>query len=155
MAKSKLTSEVGDAIVSALEEGNYAKTAAEAAGVDESTYYKWLKRGEDELARVEEGRGRSVRKSEETFVQFFQSVTRARGNAEASAVEKIKDAGEEDWRAAAWFLERRYSSRWANTQRVEVQVREELEAALDKLEASLDSDTFEAVAEILAGEGGD
>lgn len=155
MAKTKLTSEIKDAIVSALEDGNYAKVAAESVGVTEQTFYNWLARGEAEKERVEGNARTKIKSSEQPFFEFFESVTRARGAAEARAVEKIKDAGEEDWRAVAWFLERRYSSRWANTQRVDLQVKEELEAALNKLEASLDSDTFEAVAKVLAGEDSD
>jgi hypothetical protein len=47
---TKLTANRQELIVSAIRIGNYARVAAEAAGIDESTLYRWMKRGaEDEL----------------------------------------------------------------------------------------------------------
>jgi len=42
------------AIVKALRAGEYAKAAAEAQGVDESTYYRWLQRGEAALKAADD-----------------------------------------------------------------------------------------------------
>lgn len=152
MAKTKLTTELHEAIVSAIENGCYTSVAVEAAGLDESTYYKWLKRGEAELDRVEVDSRRSVKKSEEPFVQLFQSVTCARGASEANLVKAVRDASVADWRAATWLLERRFSERWANVQKIEVAVEREMDALFGMLEENLAPEEFRKVAVILAGD---
>lgn len=137
MAKSKLTDDVQTTIVKAIEAGCYAKIAAEAAGIDESTFYRWMRDGE----LAQSGKMR----------EFYQSVTRAQGVGEVSAVTKIAEAAKAgDWKAAAWMLERRFSSRWANTQRIEIMVQQELEAMLGILEGGLEPDEFRKVAGVIA-----
>ena len=48
--------------------------------------------------------------------EFCEVITRAIAQGEISSVERINNAVADDWRAAAWMLERRYFNRWANTQ---------------------------------------
>jgi len=60
--RTKLHADVTEKIVSAIRAGNYAKIAAESAGISERTFYDWLQRGEA---------------GEEPFLQFSQSVARA------------------------------------------------------------------------------
>lgn len=103
MGKSKLTPEVQSTIVTAIERGNYEVPAAEAAGISKTTYYRWLQEGE----RAKSGKVRD----------FWEAVERARGASELDLVEVIREAAPGDWNAAKWLLERRFSSRWANTQR--------------------------------------
>ena len=55
-----------------------------------------------------------------------------------------------DWRAAAWRLERRAPRRYG--QRVQISIEEELEAALDRLKAGLDAETYERVLRILSSD---
>ena len=136
MAKTKLTDEVHSTIVSAIEEGNYAKVAAESAGIDESTFYRWMREGET----AQSGKMR----------QFYQSVTRAQGESETTLLSRVSKASKEDWRAATWLLERRFSSRWANTQKIEVAVEKEMEQLIAQMETSLDPDTFKEVMGVLA-----
>ena len=46
---SKFTKHRRDTIVKHLRKGNYAKVAAQAAGIAEKTYYEWLKKGDEAL----------------------------------------------------------------------------------------------------------
>ena len=66
---TKFNPETCHQIILGLEEGNYQKTAAALAGVDESTFYKWMKRGQQ---------ARSGK-----YFQFFQSVKKAEEKAKA------------------------------------------------------------------------
>ena len=155
MARSKLNDEAQKSIVGAIEAGCYAKVAAEAAGITEACYYAWLKRGQTELDRVAEGSGRKIKEAERPYVEFLESVTRAQGTGEVSAVQTIEKAAKAgDWKAAAWMLERRFSARWANTQRLEVMLEKEMDAVLGVLEAALEPDDFRRAASAIAGIGG-
>lgn len=119
--KTKCTPELTREICQVLRAGNYVKVACEYVGIDESTYYKWINRGREELERVEADGRRSVRDSEQPFVKFFQSATRARASAEVESVARIRDAAKDDWRADAWFLEHSFPDRWGKrTQHVDI-----------------------------------
>jgi hypothetical protein len=58
------------------------------------------------------------------FAKFAEALTRARAKAERREVELILRAAEDDWRSAAWMLERRNPARYGRNpvQRVEVAV---------------------------------
>ncbi len=97
-----LTDEVQETIVQLLRTGNWAVTAASMAGVTRSTYERWIKQGE---ADVEAG-------IESPHAAFARACARASAQAEAVRVFRIQQAAERDWRADAWWLERRFPRRW-------------------------------------------
>lgn len=101
MRASPLTREVSDQLVAMLRAGNHTDVACAAAGVDGHSFGRWMERG------------RSGRAVDLPFVEFRQLVVRARAEAEARAVTQIARAAAEDWRAAAWLLEREAPDRWA------------------------------------------
>lgn len=99
MAKTtRLTPELITLICEHLRAGMYAAQAARAAGVAESTYYYWLERGRKE----EEG----------PYAEFVTVVERAEAEAESFYLTIIRAATGNSWQAAAWWLERRFPSRW-------------------------------------------
>jgi len=110
------------AIVKALRAGEYAKAAAEAQGVDESTYYRWLQRGEAALKAADDD-DEPVDAKELGYADFLVKVRRAEAEAEQAALRRVQSS--EDWRATAWFLERRYPGRWAKRQSVDVTSKEQ------------------------------
>jgi transposase-like protein len=117
---SKLTPETKQAIVKALEVGNYFTTACESAGVEPHTGHKWIKIGE----------GRDPdREPCEPYISFAREVRAARALAEVSAMAGITLAGQQHWQALAWKLERTAPERFAlrNRSTVEVDVRGEVE----------------------------
>jgi len=95
---SKLTLEVQEKIVTAIRAGNYAQVAAVYAGITERTYYRWMELGE----QARGGR----------YLQFFQAVKAAEGEAEVRAVAIIQKKMTGDWRAAMTYLERKHPKRW-------------------------------------------
>src|SRR3954462_11524422 len=103
--RTKLTPQVRDRLVEALRKGYYLETAAELAGVGRRTVYTWLERGRAALAHSAQSRG-----SEAIYADFAEAVATANAAAEADAIDVIRR--DQDWRATAFFLERRFPDRW-------------------------------------------
>lgn len=83
------------------------RKAVAAVGISEKTFYNWMTRGMNERERLATVPNAKVNTTEGVYLQFLQSVERARGEAITKKVAVIAKAGNEgDWRAAAWWLER-------------------------------------------------
>lgn len=104
MRKSKLTPKRRKLIVEAIKDGNTNETAARLAGISEATLYNWLAKGRDE----ENG----------DYRKLLEEVEAAEAEAMAFMVDKVKQAAYEDWRAAAWYLERRRPADFGRRDRV-------------------------------------
>lgn len=100
-----LSAAIRDDLCLAVRVGCFLVDAAALAGVSESALYGWIRRGKREQ------RG--------PYRDFVQSVKRALAQGEAKAVAAIRAAAENDWRAAAWLLERRNTRRWGRRRRHE------------------------------------
>ncbi|MGB9937068.1 MAG: hypothetical protein ACPK7O_05060 [Methanobacterium sp.] len=103
---SKLTKEIREEIASFLKAGCFIETACVMAGINKTTYYDWMKRGE-KSSRYDKYR------------KFYEAVTHALSWSQARDVAIISKAAEKDWRAAAWKLERRYPEKWGKKKVVE------------------------------------
>lgn len=104
---TKLTQEVQDRIMQAVQAGNYLETAANFAGIDGSTMRRWVQKGDAPSAP-------------EPYRSFCTALKSARAAAEVRSVALIQQAATGGtWQAAAWYLERSYPERWGRT-RVEV-----------------------------------
>lgn len=99
MTDTKLTPEITEIICQYIEKGNSYETAAQAVGICRPTIYNWMKRGESE---------------EEPFLQFLQSIKKAKAKSEIRHIEVIDKAMEKNWQAAAWWLERSNPQGWGN-----------------------------------------
>jgi len=107
-------------IIQALEAGNYRKTAAALAGIDETTLVRWIKRG-----RESKSRGK--------YYQFYQSVKKAEEFAKAYHLQQIRKASENgSWQASAWYLERKHPNEWGRQQRIDMKadVKSKVEGAI-------------------------
>ena len=102
---TKLTPEVQEKIVGVLRSGNYAQVAAACAGIGETTFYEWLKRGEEEESGI--------------YTEFREAIKNAEAEAEADSVAIIETAGRKEWQARAWLLERKHPYRWGRFERQE------------------------------------
>lgn len=114
---TKLTAAKAQAIVEHIENGNYPEVAAQAEGVDRSTYYRWMARGRD---------------GDQPYSDFHDQVTEARARAETTAVGIVHTLATEDPRLALQWLERAHASRWAPGVRRTVGVT--YERVLDEIE---------------------
>jgi hypothetical protein len=96
---SKLTPEVHENIIKLIRIGVPHKHAAQANGIDESTYYNWMKWGS--------------KKKNGIYFEFFKSVKKAESESIARDVAQIEKAASEGrWQASAWRLERRHPEEW-------------------------------------------
>ena len=119
-----------------LRAGNYLEVAATAVGIHRSTLHRWMRLGRGQV------RGR--------YRRFLTAVERAQAEAESRDVALIAKAASDDWRAAAWRLERKQPRRYGP--RVAVSVQQELDAVLDRLKKGLPPETYEKVLELMAAE---
>jgi len=102
----KLTPEFIKKIIPSIEAGNYIETVCRAHGIDKSTYYKWLQKGEKAKNGI--------------YFEFFHAVRDAEARAERKLIEEWRDKLKESPASYKDFLERRYSERWGKKDRVEV-----------------------------------
>lgn len=103
--RSRLTKEKTQELFNALAAGNTQETAAKLCDISESTFYYWKKRGREAKSGIHR--------------EFYEAMEKAEALAEARRVQVIQQAMEgkgafknADWKAAAWYLERRYPEKW-------------------------------------------
>lgn len=120
-APTKFTAETVRAILTGIRSGLPYRLAAEAAGVSYQTFNEW------QQGRFPRGADKELK------VAFLDQLTRAKGQSAARLTALISTAATEDWRAAAWLLERRFPQDYAKDA--------SLYERLDALEAALAGDT--------------
>lgn len=100
--KPKLTQELAREAIRLVQNGASNSDVISYLGVAESTFYAWLRDPQND-AQVELAQG--LKKAEtERKLWHLQRIHRA--------------AEEGDWKASAWYLERRYPNEYARTQRI-------------------------------------
>jgi hypothetical protein len=103
----KLTPETHDKIVALMRAGNYFETACLAAGISDTTGYKWKAWGEGRDVG-----GQPTPKDLTRYRAFRDAVTRAEAEAEAEVVVHVRRHIPEDPRVAMEYLRRRAPHRW-------------------------------------------
>jgi hypothetical protein len=102
----------GPRIIEGIKAGNYFKVACQAAGVSDTTAYRWLRLGEGLPA----GRGYSdERMGKEEYVEFARQVREAEAHLEGVVVKHWLDEIPGNWLAARDFLARRFRGRWGQS----------------------------------------
>jgi hypothetical protein len=97
--------------------------AAAFSGVSRPTIWRWSRRGEAEIRRLDADPDAETRESDELYVDLFNALTHARARKTAHDLAVISHHAYAlgDWRASAWRLERRYPERWGKRRRVELE----------------------------------
>ena len=132
--QSKFKPQTVDKIISAIRSGVWFEDACLDAGVTPSCVYSWTKRGD------EEGEGE--------FFDFSCALRKARREANAPHLASIHDAEDKDWKAAAWYLERKERKRFGP--QVKVEVESVFGRVLDALAEGLTADEFQRASAIIA-----
>lgn len=88
-----------------LSSGVHRDVAARAVGITDRTLRNWMRKGEE---------------GDPTFEQFAEDVKQAEAKAEVGHVANITLASRADWRASAWYLERKADTRWTRVDKHEV-----------------------------------
>ena len=117
------------------------EAAAAQEGIARSTFYAWMQRGRAAIADLE-SRAVATRGDEQThggtkqrdaalielaarkdspFVELVTAVEQALAVAEVGFTTKIRQAADRDWRAAAWWLERRRSECYGGRETIRVE----------------------------------
>ena len=89
----------------------FAEQAARSVGIAPSTYHAWLARGRKVIAAAGDD-VTEIPDEDAPFVAFVEAVDAALAEAEIHATTIVRAAMPADWRAAAWYLERRHPDRW-------------------------------------------
>lgn len=103
---TKLTPEVGNAILRSIRLGNYVEIAARLNEVHPTTVFGWMRRGAKEKKGV--------------YAEFFIALKKAQAQAEERLLLKIEAAAKKDWKAAAWRLEKMRPSVYKDRYRFEL-----------------------------------
>lgn len=133
----RLTKNVRENICKFIALGVSQESAAAQEGVSKSQYWSWLRRGraalEDAMARArmalpEDGKqiadgafAQLIDRNDLPFAELAASVEEAFGKAEAGYTLKIAKAADRDWRAAAWWLEKRRPDLYGNRETVRIE----------------------------------
>jgi hypothetical protein len=103
---TKLTPETQQKLIQLLKLGTPQKYAAEASGIDEATFYQWIKLGRN--------------KKEGKYYEFAESIKRANSEAMAIKLADLEKAAQKgNVSAITWFLEHRYPDVFGNKLQVE------------------------------------
>jgi hypothetical protein len=117
--KSKCTPELVAEIVKVIRIGGSDVDACARVDIPQGTFYRWMQDNQE----------------------FNEQVTRARANGKLQRIARIKKHGKVDWRADAWYLERRYPHEFA--QQLVIKVTPLQAATLEKLGLGSPSEAFE------------
>jgi transposase len=107
MAKLKLTPELIEKMIPAIEIGNYIETVCQAMGIGKTTYYEWIKKGEKRKSGI--------------YRDFLNAVRNAEARAEAKLIEEWREKLQVSPTNYKDFLERRYPERWGKKETVKVE----------------------------------
>lgn len=108
---TKLTPELTDFVVQLLKQGAFVDAACMQAGISDSTFYAWCRRGEN---------------GEEPFLDFLRAITEAQALAHNAVVFVAQAGATKDPALAMRWLQLRYPRRYGVTQ-VEVSAQEPID----------------------------
>ena len=108
MAKLKLTDQLCDDICNDIKAGVPIDHAAVAHGITRATFYNWYNKGED----AKSGK----------FKKFYDKVEEAKSVAITLRARRIYKAGETNWQADAWWLERVDPENFGRKEKVEAKI---------------------------------
>lgn len=93
-----LTAQLQETICAELRNGMPITQTCHYAGISHETYYTWMDKGSEGIA---------------PYADFFEAATRARVEGLRALASTVREAALDDWRAAAWMLERRSPDEWS------------------------------------------
>ena len=100
----KISKQLTDTVAKAIRQGSTQRSACITVGISEVNYYRWRKRGEEIL----EAGSVCENKMDKACLYFYQETEKAHADYAFKSIKPVEKAGIENWRAAAWILERRY-----------------------------------------------
>lgn len=95
-----------------LRRGHHVNVACAHAGIPLSRHSHWMKVGRASFENDEDS----------IFSRYVREVDKAMASAEDSLLSYLQAAQEDDWKAAAWQLERRFPDRWGRKDKSQLQI---------------------------------
>ena len=122
-------------IMKLISSGVPYKYAVMSQGFSEEAFYKWRNRGEEVIKKQDEhydayGEELKLTKYETLLVKFVHEFKKARLRAISRNVVIINKAAEEQWQAAAWWLERVCPNEFGRRERHDVNHSGQIDAKL-------------------------
>lgn len=122
---SKMTPDLQAQIIDALLDGAYLETAAAAVGIDDTTLYRWMKRGADatvlsldrcEQAGIIDPEMSAIYENapieDWPYIDFCRATKAASAFAEVELLRRITRGNGKAWQRFMTVLERRHQQRW-------------------------------------------
>ena len=109
--KFKITAEQTRKLCVSLSEGTSLSVALRYARIDAINFRNWMKRGGSPRYKTDV----EPSQADEPYETFALLVDVADGESEVDALSRLKLS--RDWRAHAWFLEKRHASTWGTPDR--------------------------------------
>lgn len=108
--KTKLTPQLIVDAEKLVKVGNYVVTVCEYIGIDESTWYRWMRDGEKARTGIKR--------------KFYKTIKKAEAEAEIRLIADLQKIAQVDlkWQALAWMLERKYPERWGRKDKISAEV---------------------------------
>ena len=102
-----ITRELIQEICNYIAAGHSYANSAKLAGIAESTFFRWRAEGQLEGADA-------------IYQAFYLMVEEASAFSESEALQLIRSSANRDrnWRAAAWFLEKRFPDTYGNSRKI-------------------------------------
>jgi hypothetical protein len=108
--KTKLNDKMIEDFKKYISQGNFVNVVCQYLGINESTYYDWIKKS---IADEEQNK-------DTIYTKFNKSIKEAEAVAEMRHLQNIlKTAQDGTWQASAWYLERKHKNRWSTKQEIE------------------------------------
>lgn len=114
--------------------GSSVYGAAGYAGWTSGNAYSYLSKGREVLTALSDSPMENLCDPDRELAVFVHEYEQACDASEAHMLKRIHKAGERDWKATAWVMERRWPERWARTQATKAQKRRHV-AEADKAES--------------------
>lgn len=111
-------------IIEVIDKGGTDRDACQMAGINPDTFYRWVRE-----------------KSE-----FSDAVNTARLGGKLAALGAVRSAFEKDWKAAAWYLERKYAEEFARTEKPWSEAKREASEEVERLAKELGLSESDAMA---------
>ena len=122
--KLKLTDTLADEICNDIKAGVPFKHAAISHGISEVTFYNWYNKGKEAKRKTK-------------FRELYEKVEEAKSIAITLRARRIYKAGESNWQADAWWLERMDPENFAAKEKVEAKAEHKgLKGLADAIERS-------------------
>jgi transposase len=134
---TKYTAPIGQHICKLVAAGVSVEAAAATQGVTKRTVYNWRERGAA---------------GEEPYATFNRALEKAQGDIEAALTTNVTRRSKDDWRAGAWWLERRRPEVYGDQAALDRKLHAEYVRMLDAAKRTLDPDSYKRFVAAVAAE---